>query len=339
AVYAYTAVRLDNKVLAFLSLSFIVSTAWSGVSVLGGALVWYFTALIGVAVLLTLISLLQPRWLPPLYIRPLMLLHPALVPVVAVAVTFTPHLLSKGEYALVMLMCGIYFAVMFFVPQARYRVQHLYAARAALTLALLGVVWDVTANVSTVLLAAVICLGVQSLGVAFGGRKLLPRFWWNDAVSCLALQLIISAILNVVLEFRPFDLPNYVPLALTMLTAMVIGWKLGRGTEFAPAAVLGVAGALGGLLGAWPVSVFLATAALYWFLRALLTPTASRQYLILAGRVALTLAVPMGVAGALTGNPDRTSYALTGLVAAAAAQQLASAGLARGGVRLFAPQA
>ncbi|WP_024817592.1 hypothetical protein [Arthrobacter sp. 31Y] len=339
AVYAYTAVRLDNKVLAFLSLSFIVSTAWSGVSVLGGALVWYFTALIGVAVLLTVISLLRPRWLPPLYVRPLMVLHPALVPVVAVAVTFTPHLLSKGEYALVMLMCGIYFAVMFFVPQARFRVQHLYAARAALTLALLGLVWDVTANVSTVLLAAVICLGVQSLGVAFGGRKLLPRFWWNDAVSCLGLQLITSAILTVVLEFRPFDLPNYVPLALTMLTAMVIGWKLGRGTEFAPAAVLGVAGALGGLLGAWPVSILLATAALYWFVRALLTPTASRQYLILAGRIALTLAVPMGVAGALTGNPDRTSYALTGLVAAAAAQQLASAGLARGGVRLLAPQA
>ncbi len=339
AVYAYTAVRLDNKVLAFLSLSFIVSTAWSGVSVLGGALVWYFTALIGVAVLLTVISLLRPRWLPPLYVRPLMVLHPALVPVVAVAVTFTPHLLSKGEYALVMLMCGIYFAVMFFVPKARFRVQHLYAARAALTLALLGVVWDVTANVSTVLLAAVICLGVQSLGVAFGGRKLLPRFWWNDAVSCLALQLIISAILTVVLEFRSFDLPNYVPLALTMLTAMVIGWKLGRGTEFAPAAVLGVAGALGGLLGAWPVSVLLATAALYWFLWAVLTPTASRQYLVLAGRFALTLAVPMGVAGALTGNPDRTSYALTGLVAAAAAQQLASAGLARGGVRLLAPQA
>ncbi|KUM36183.1 hypothetical protein [Arthrobacter sp. EpRS71] len=339
AVYAYTAVRLDNKVLAFLSLSFVVSTAWSGVSVLGGALVWYFTALIGVAVLLTVISLLRPKWLPPLYVRPLMVLHPALVPVVAVAVTFTPHLLSKGEYALVMLMCGVYFAVMFFVPQARYRVQHLYAARAALTLALLGVVWDVTANVSTVLLAAVICLGVQSLGVAFGGRKLLPRFWWNDAVSCLALQLIISTILTVVLEFRPFDLPNYVPLALTMLTAMVIGWKLGRGTEFAPAAVLGVAGALGGLLSAWPVSVLLAAAALYWFLRAFLTPNAFRQYLILAGRVALTLAVPMGVAGALTGNPDKTSYALAGFVAATAAQQLLSAGLARGGVRLLAPQA
>ncbi|MCT9869364.1 hypothetical protein [Paenarthrobacter aurescens] len=339
AVYAYTAVRLDNKVLAFLSLSFVVSTAWSGVSVLGGALVWYFTALIGVAVLLTVVALLRPKWLPPLYVRPLMVLHPALVPLVAVAVTFTPHLLSKGEYAWVMLMCGVYFAVMFFVPQARYRMQHLYAARAALTLALLGVVWDVTANVSTVLLAAVICLGVQSLGVAFGGKKLLTRFWWSDAVSCLALQLITSAILTVVLEFRPFDLPNFVPLAVTMLTAMVIGWKLGKGMEFAPAAVLGVGGALGGLLGAWPVSALLATAALYWFLLALITPTASRQYLILAGRIALTLAVPVGVAGVLTGHPDRTSYSLMTLVAAAAAQQLLSAAMARGGVRLLAPQA
>ncbi|MBT2585832.1 hypothetical protein [Arthrobacter sp. ISL-95] len=339
AVYAYTAVRLDNKVLAFLSLSFVVSTAWSGVSVLGGALVWYFTALIGVAVLLTVVSLLRPKWLPPLYVRPLMVLHPALVPLVAVAVTFTPHLLSKGEYAWVMLMCGIYFAVMFFVPQARYRVQHLYAARAALTLALLGVVWDVTANVSTVLLAAVICLGVQALGVALGGRKLLPRSWWADAVSCWALQLITSAILTVVVEFRPFDPPNYVPLAVTMLTAMVIGWKLGQGTEFAAAAVLVVGGALGGLLGAWPLSVLLAAAALYWFLLALSRPTAFRQFLILAGRIALTLAVPVAVAGVLTGNPDRTSYSLIAFVAAAAAQQLVSAGFARGGVLLVAPQA
>lgn len=339
AVYAYTAVKLDNKVLAFLSLSFVVSTAWSGVSVLGGALVWYFTALIGVAVLLTVLSLLRPKWLPPLYVRPLMVLHPALVPLVAVAVTLTPHLLSKGEYAWVMLMCGIYFAVMFFVPQARYRVQHLYAARAALTLALLGVVWDITANVSTVLLAAVVCLGVQSLGVAFGGRKLLPRSWWADAVTCLALQLITSAILTVVVEFRPFDPPNYVPLAVTMLTAMVIGWKLGQGLEFAPAVVLVVGGALGGLLGAWPVSVLLAAAALYWFLRALIRPTAFRQFLILAGRIALTLAVPVAVAGALTGNPDRTSYSLMTFVAVAAGQQLLSAGLARGGVLLVAPQA
>ncbi|NQD90564.1 hypothetical protein HP499_22525, partial [Paenarthrobacter sp. CM16] len=195
AVYAYTAVRLDNKVLAFLSLSFVVSTAWSGVSVLGGALVWYFTALIGIAIILTLAALIRPRWLPPLYVRPLMVLHPYVVPLVALAVTVTPQLLAKGEYPLVMLMCGIYFAVVAFIPRAQYRLQHVYGARVALTLALLGVVWDVTSDISGVMLAAVICCGVQSLGVAFGGESLKLRYWWNDAVSCLGLQLATAAVL------------------------------------------------------------------------------------------------------------------------------------------------
>lgn len=51
--YVAAAVRLDSRVLVYLSLTLIASTAWSGVSVLGGALLWYFAALIGVAVLLT----------------------------------------------------------------------------------------------------------------------------------------------------------------------------------------------------------------------------------------------------------------------------------------------
>ena len=76
-----------------------------------------------------------------------------------------------GEYALVMLMCGIYFAVMVFVPRARYRLQHLYAARARLDLALLGVVWDTLRGREPVMLAAIVCLGVQSLGVAFAGES------------------------------------------------------------------------------------------------------------------------------------------------------------------------
>lgn len=336
--YAYTAVRLDSKVLAFLSLSFVVSTAWSGVSVLGGALVWYFTALIGVAIVLTVGALVRPRWLPPLYLRPLMLLHPLVVPLVALAVTLTPHLLSKGEYALVMAMCGIYFAVMVFVPRTPYRTQHVYAARAALTLALLGTVWDITADISTVMLAGVVCLGVQTLGVAFGGERLAPRLWWNDAVSCLGLQLVTSAVLTVVLGIGSYQLPVYVPLLVAMLTAMVAGWKLGMGMEFAPAAVLGMGLPFAGLLGSWPVSLLIASAGLYWCLGAMIQPGARRQQLILAGRVALTFAVPAVASGVFEDSQDRAAFSLVALVAAAGVQQVVSAGLARVGIRLLVPQ-
>ncbi|KIA72037.1 hypothetical protein ANMWB30_32130 [Arthrobacter sp. MWB30] len=345
AVYAYTAVKLDNKILAYLSISFVVSTAWSGVSILGGALVWYFTALIGVAIVLTLGALLRPRWIPPLYVRPLMVLHPYVVPLVALAVTCTPHLLSHGEYALVMLMCGCYFTVMVLVPRARYRLQHFYAARAALTLSLLGLVWDATADVSAVLLAAVLCLGVQSLGVAFGGAMLAPRLRWNDAVSCWGLQLAAAAVLTAALGFGNFDLPVQMPLYVSMLTSMVLGWRLARGPVpaaavlFAPAAVAGTGLVFAVLLGALPVAVLLAAAGSYWLLTALLRPAANRQHLVLAGRIALTAAVPSTVAAIFEHSQERAAYTLLALIAAAAVQELGSAIMRRRGVRLVAPQA
>ncbi|MFF2841957.1 hypothetical protein [Paenarthrobacter sp. NPDC057981] len=337
ALYAYTAVRLDNRVLAYLSLSFVVSTAWSGVSILGGALVWYFTALIGVAVLLTLAALLRPRWIPPLYVRPLMTLHPYVVPLVALAVTLTPHLLAKGEYALVMLMCGSYFAVMGAIPRARHRVQHVYAARLALTLALAGLVWDLTADVSTVLFAAVLCLGVQALGVAVAGARFAPRLWWNDSVSCLALQLVASSVLTVVLGLGAFELPAHLPLAVTMLTAMMLGLKLRNGVEFAPAGVLVAALAFSAWLGAWPVATLLISAAFFWFLLTIAT-TDYRRQLVLAGRIALTIAAPAAVAALFEGSPDRVAFSVVAFVAAAAVQQLVNAVLAPSGTRVLAPQ-
>ncbi|UXM90579.1 hypothetical protein [Paenarthrobacter sp. JL.01a] len=337
ALYAYTAVRLDNKVLAYLSLSFVVSTAWSGVSILGGALVWYFTAMIGVAVLLTLAALLRPRWIPPLYVRPLMTLHPYVVPLVALAVTVTPHLLAKGQYALVMLMCGLYFAVMGAIPRARFRIQHAYAARLALTLALAGLVWDLTADVSTVLFAAVLSLGVQALGVAFAGSRFAPRLWWNDSLSCLALQLVVSSILTVVLGFGAFDLPVHVPLAVTMLTAMCLGWKLRHGVEFSPAGVLVAALAFSPWLGAWPITILLISAAIFWFLLTIAT-TDYRRQLVFAGRIALTAAAPAAVAAVFESSPDRLTFSLAAFVAASALQQLVNGVLAASGTKVLAPQ-
>ncbi|MCR1162681.1 hypothetical protein NEK97_14550 [Paenarthrobacter sp. UW852] len=339
AIYSYTAVRLDNKVLAFLSLSFVVSTAWSGVSVLGGALVWYFIAMIGVAVLLTLGALLRPRWIPPLYIRPLMMLHPFVVPAVAVAVTVTPALLSRGEYALVMAVCGTYFTVMAFVPGGLFRLQNAYAARLAFTLALLGVVWDLSEDVSLVMFAAVVCLGVQSLGIAFAGERLAPRFWWNDAVSCLGLQLVTAAALTMVLGIGEFDLVPYLPLFAAMLTAMVVGWKAGGRVEFAPGVVVAVALPFMGVLGSWALSGLLISAGLYWFLRGAIQPRAFREHLVLAGRIALTLGAPAVAAGIFEESDNRVAASVLAFVGAAVLQQVANALLMGGGVRLLAPWA
>jgi hypothetical protein len=171
AAYVAAAVRLESRVLVYLSLTFVASTAFSGVSILGGALVWYFAALIGVAVLLTCLSLGRPGWLPPVYVRPLMVLHPYVVPAVAVAATCVPLYLDKADYALIIALCGVYFGLMAAVP-GPWRLRNFYAARAALTVAAAVAIWDLTGRGSDALLAASVLLAVQTVGVALLSGRL-----------------------------------------------------------------------------------------------------------------------------------------------------------------------
>ncbi|MCU1434257.1 MAG: hypothetical protein JWR71_982 [Pseudarthrobacter sp.] len=173
--YVAAAVRLESRVLVYLSLTFVASTAFSGVSILGGALVWYFAALIGVAVVLTCLALGRPGWLPPVYVRPLMVLHPYVVPAVAVAATCVPLYLDKAEYALIIALCGIYFALMAVVP-GPLGLRNFYAARAALTVAAAVAIWDLTGRGSDALLAGCVLLAVQALGLALLSDRLNARF-------------------------------------------------------------------------------------------------------------------------------------------------------------------
>lgn len=173
--YVAAAVRLESRVLVYLSLTFFTSSAFSGVSVLGGAMVWYFASLIGVAVLLTALALVRPGWLPPVYVRPLMVLHPYVVPAVAAAATCVPLYLEKSEYAFILALCGAYFALMSVVP-GPWRLRNFYAARAALTVAAAVAAWDVTGRGSDALLVVSALLAAQTVGLAVLSARLAAVF-------------------------------------------------------------------------------------------------------------------------------------------------------------------
>jgi hypothetical protein len=233
--YVAAAVRLQSRVLVYLSLTFVASTAFSGVSVLGGALVWYFASLIGVAAALTALTLARPRWLPPVYVRPLMILHPYVVPAVAAAATCVPLYLEKAEYALILSLCGVYFALMSVLP-GPWRLRNFYAARAALTVAAAVGLWALTGRGSDALLTASILLAVQVFGVAYLSAPLAAVFaavksdghsaatrpasqgpavgpvsgngaaarWRTDAVITFGLQLVATAAFGVAREVAGF---------------------------------------------------------------------------------------------------------------------------------------
>lgn len=346
--YAVAAVRLDSRVLAFLSLSFVVSTAWSGVSMLGGALVWYFASLIAFAAFLTLMAMHKPHWLPPVYVRPFMSLHPYVVPFVALAASLVPQHLGKGEYAILMMVCGLYFAVMAALPLGMFRLPQFYAARLSLTVAFLVVLSDAGLGLPEVLLGAVVLLALQSLWSAFDSSRLVRWFpgpatpqalrrCGLDAVVCFGLQLAAAFLAAFAIPVWHSATPVGIPLFLALLCGLVLAWKLGGQAEWLPVAALVVAGPFADELGGWPTAGLLALAAAFWLFRATRSMEPKRRVFVLAGRMALTLCVPAMTAGVLPGNPDRPAAVILAFLAAATSQLLLEAALIRSGVRSFAP--
>ncbi|UKA57819.1 hypothetical protein [Arthrobacter sp. FW306-2-2C-D06B] len=348
--YVVAAVRLDNRVLAFLSLSFVVSAAWSGVSMLGGALVWYFASLIGFAAVLTLAAMRRPRWLPPVYVRPLMSLHPYVVPFVALAASFVPQHLGKGEYAMIMMACGLYFAVMAAIPQGVFRLPQFYAARLSFTVAFLVALSDAGLGLPEVLLAAAVLFALQSLWSAFDSRRLARWFpvpgtpqairrCWIDAVVCFGLQLAAVFMAACAILVWHSETPLGIPLFATLVCSLVLAWKLGGQAEWLPATAIVVAAPFVDELGGWSTAALLATAGAFWLLRARRPTEPKRRVFVLAGRIALTLGVPAMTVGILPENPDRIAAVVLAFLAAATFQLLVEAALIRSGVRTFAPTA
>ncbi len=357
AAYVAAAVRLESRVLVYLSLTFVASAAFSGVSVLGGALVWYFAALIGVAVLLTCLALGRPGWLPPVYIRPLMLLHPYVVPAVAAAASCIPLYLDKAEYALIIAMCGLYFALMAAVP-GQWRLRNFYAARAALTVAAAVAIWDLTGRGSDALLAAGILLAGQAIGVALMSGRLASVLgaggrWKADAVVTFGLQMVATVAFGATREVagfvqgfvsgslaaRELAVPLWIPVACSLAAGMVLAARWRGRTEWAPVAALAMAGLASGSTGAWPLALMLLVGCGFWTARGAFSAGTSRGRHVMGARVALTLAVPVIVAAVIGEGPGRAEASAFALLIALVCQQLLTASLQRAGVAAFAPQA
>jgi hypothetical protein len=371
--YVAAAARLESRVLVYLSLTFLASTAFSGVSVLGGALVWYFVSLIGVAVLLSVLALARPGWMPPVYVKPLVVLHPYVVPAVAVSATCAPLYLDKTEYALIMAMCGGYFAVMSVVP-GPWRLRNFYAARAALTVAASTAIWDLSGRGSDALLAGSVLLGVQAIGTALFADRLAARFpaamqpnrsapraadsarggrWLADGSVTFVLQLAITAAFGITEAaagfFRGFAggslanaddaVPLWVPVALSLVAGMVLAARWPGRAEWAPVAALVLAALAAPLMGAWPLAIMLLLGAGYWAARGSVGANAFQGRLILAARVALTLAVPATVAAVIDEGPGKVEASVFALLVALVCQQIWSAALERSGKPAPAPEA
>ncbi|KNC19931.1 hypothetical protein AC792_03425 [Arthrobacter sp. RIT-PI-e] len=133
--YLLAAVRLQSRVVAYLSLPFFLSIALSSVSLIGGALIWYFTCSVGVAALLAVLAHPAPRWMPEILTRAVLDAHRVLTPLALGASLLLGGVLGPGERALLWVVASVYYAsLLVFVPVRR--IEHLYAGRLVVVVAI-----------------------------------------------------------------------------------------------------------------------------------------------------------------------------------------------------------
>ncbi|MDV8146781.1 hypothetical protein [Arthrobacter sp. B10-11] len=342
--YVVAAVRLESRVLVYLSLTFVVSTAWSGVSVLGAPLVWYFAAMIGLAAAATAARLVKPRWMPPLFLRPIMLLDPFVVPAIALAAAAVPLGLGRGEFALIMALCGTYFALSAAVPAAGARLLKTYGARLTLTLAASACAWQLTGQATWALLVAGSLLAVQSAAVAAAApilRRWSParsgkQHWITDSILCFGAQLMLVFCLLLPASGTGDELLLWAVCA-GLASGMFIAVKVHGAAEWAPPAALATGIVAGVQLGPWPVVTMLAGATVFWVVRAVTAGPQVRPYHVLASRVSGTLAVPALTAAMMEGRPEALTAVIFSLWLALVVQQLVSAVAERSGAVTLMP--
>lgn len=322
AAYLLAAVRLDSRVVAYLALPFFLSIALSSVSLLGGALIWYFTCSIGVAGALAVLVRLKIPLLPPLLAQVVVDTHRLLTPLALAASLVLGSLLAGVDRAVLWVVATVYYAGLLALLTT-HRVQYSYFLRFVGTVAVMLVAlaagvplsWSFLVLTAALALQLVVLLALREQAISFFRAGLGPgpehvseqrreragvlyRFdvlcsFWVTAIGCLLLAVLGSSAAAVPggNAARPDALlPTLLLLVLGMVCA--IHGRSRRELLVIPGVVLG---ALPSGTEPWRAEVVLVVTAAYFLARAVRAPGPVREALLLAARAALTVLVPVAV--------------------------------------------
>ncbi|MBD7995163.1 hypothetical protein H9639_07635 [Arthrobacter sp. Sa2CUA1] len=165
AAFAYAAARLDSRVVSYLALTFLLSTAVASGAAVRSGIVWYFVFTVLLATLVSLAAVRRPGWLKNVYLDAFVQAHRYLVPATAVAAVITSPELGPGSLAVLFLAIAGYYAVLLWQGSAAQALVHSYGVRAGATTALVAAAHYFFESVPVTLFAAVALLGVQAAGL------------------------------------------------------------------------------------------------------------------------------------------------------------------------------
>ncbi|WP_394939504.1 hypothetical protein [Psychromicrobium sp. YIM B11713] len=309
--YLFAALRLNSKVVAWLSLSFLISSSWAGLALVGSALIWYFVAMMLLAALLTALRKLRPNWVLPLYLRPLHQLESFLVPgIMVVSVLFLAGL-NATEHTLVLACASLYYLVLLLVSGTERRWSSYLGLRAALTLTAAYGAWWLSGHLEQFLAALVLLTSIQLVLDSFAAERV--RAWLGgsigrtvggldrlDAVfyATFGLGQLAALLWSGSLMITERGADRLLPSLLALLTSCIFALGRRRADFWLPLVPVVLALLLFPWLGAWRAEVLLTVSLAYTVYRWLGGYRRNREQdqatYLLSSRILLIVMVPVG---------------------------------------------
>lgn len=178
AAYAFAAVRLNSRLVVYLSVAFLLSAAWSSVAIVGAALAWYFAALIVFSAVLSIMGILLARSgrdtgkAASLYAKPLQDLGPWFAPTGLAGSLVVGTMLNAGDHLLVLLAGVVHFAIMLAAAGPALRRWNFLGLRASLSLAAPFAGWLVQPSLAWAAGTFTVVLAAQVIAVAYSRARL-----------------------------------------------------------------------------------------------------------------------------------------------------------------------
>ena len=346
--YVVAAVRLQSRLVVYLSLAFLLSTAWSSVAVLGAALAWYFTALIILAALLSLAGHLLKRRgsgdgsSPSLYAKPLNDLGPWFAPAGLVGSLIFSLALNAADHALVLVAGVIYYAVMTAIAQPALRRYNYLGLRLSLTMAAPFLGWMIQADPVWAVGAFTVVLAAQAIPTAYDHERISgylasPHWAKIDLYTSIPVMAAASLLWSVGWHLTQAEAGGNTQLAAVgvgtalVVSMLVVPAVLPRG-EWLPLPAVGAILLFAPLLEAAGWTVLLAIAVAYAVLRHL-TANGSliKHGMLVAARILATALAASSLAAFVPDYPGKAHLIVTVIAVIAALQLLADTMLAKYG--------
>ncbi|BED93049.1 MAG: hypothetical protein RsTaC01_0996 [Candidatus Paraimprobicoccus trichonymphae] len=234
-LYTLATVILQNQIISYMVMAFVLSLTQSVVMSANLPIIWYFIVLISISLIATMINIFKPKFLPKIFRKPLSYTGQIVTPIALMASMFLQEKASLYMYEIVFGLTALNYLVSWLQNRD---VLHEMAYRVLLQITILISVWDLS-KFNCKSLGMFLCL-TSGLQILFKLQKKSLKFekiwkilmliivalsnvlWLQDPLT-IALNLTLLGVLSLYLTYKFRDINwSYILLIISGLLPFII---------------------------------------------------------------------------------------------------------------------